>query len=59
MYVIEHWHPLFEEKHYVTSGSATTNVKEALVFTSEKTAKKWVKEHDSLYGGKLKIKIWG
>lgn len=55
MYVIEHWHPLFSKRRFVTSDAATTNINVALSFSSEKVAEKWIKEHDTLYGGILKV----
>lgn len=61
IYVIEHWHPLFDETHYVIADDLDaettdeTDINNALKFDSEKDAKKWIKDHDKLYGGKLKI----
>ena len=61
IYVIEHWHPLFDETHYVIKDDLDaeitdeTDINNALKFNSEKDAKKWIKDHDKLYGGKLKI----
>lgn len=55
MYVIEHYHPLFSERSFCTSGGATTNINVALSFPSENAARKWIKEHDTLYGGILKV----
>lgn len=58
-FVIEHWHPLFQQTHYVgytTEGLASVyDIDDALQFNTEEEAKRFIKEHDETYGGKLKI----
>jgi len=58
-FVIEHWHPLFQQTHYVgytpEGLAAVDDIDDALQFNTEEEAKRFIKEHDKSYGGKLKI----